>query len=136
MDLSVSAHVPWVGIGIGVALAAASLWIAVTHVFRELRPGTRTFPWGPYVAAALVGLALTAAAVGVDFMLWHSEGDGPVGTLRQEVSRTYGVDLSASDAASLLDGEVLLLETGDDTVVVRLEGDELLTVGDWVPYTD
>lgn len=137
MDLSVGMHVPWVGLGIGAVLALSSLWIAAASVSRHLRANDDSLSdFGPaYVIAGLLGMVLVAGAVGIDMLMWHSEGDGPVGTLRGEASRVYGLELSSEDAGALSDGEVILVETDDGVVVVRLQGSELVTVGDWVPLS-
>lgn len=136
MDLSTGSHVPWVGIIVGTVLSVIALSIAIGTVIRGRRDYDRSYSdmAPPYIIAAICVVVAMGASVGIDMWAWDTEGTGNIGTLRSEADRVYGVELSSEQAQELKDGKVLIVPVGDDDeVVIRLEGDELVTVGDWVP---
>lgn len=135
MDLSIGTHVPWVGIIVGTVLSVIALAIGVRFSLQGTRDRDRAYSdvGAPYVVATICVAVLMGAAIGIDMWAWDAEGTGSIGTLRSEADRVYGVELSGEQAQELKDGKVLIVLVDEDEVVIRLEGDELVTVGDWVP---
>lgn len=135
MDLSIGTHVPWVGIIVGTVLSAIALAIGVRVSLRGTRDRDRAYSdvGAPYIVTAFCVATLMGAAIGIDMWAWDAEGTGNIGTLRSEADRVYGVELSGEQAQELKDGKVLIVLVDDEEVVIRLEGDKLVTVGDWIP---
>ncbi len=136
MNLSVAAHIPWVGIIAGTILSLIVVIFTVRHALHATRDRDERFSdFGmAYVLAAfLMALAYTVA-VGIDMYGNYSEGGGDIGILRSEADRVYDIELTSAQAQDLKDGKVLVIPLEDDQeVVIRLEGEELVTVGNWVP---
>lgn len=136
MDLSIGTHVPWVGIIVGTVLSIVALSIGIGTALRGTRDYDRSYSdlSAPYIVTAICVVVAMGASVGIDMWAWDVEGGGNIGTLRSEADRVYGIELSGEQAQELKDGKVLIVVVDEDEeVVVRLDGDELVTVGDWVP---
>lgn len=136
MDLSISPYVPWTGIIVGTVLSLITLFIGVGAAIRNT--SDRDYRYSdiipPYVLTVLMILVSIGASVGMDLWSWDAERGGDRGILRSEAQRVYGIALGAEEAGELREGKVLIVVREDgEQVIVRLEGDELVTVGDWVP---
>lgn len=136
MNLATVAHVPWVGIIAGTVLSLITVVFTVRHALYSTRDRDMRFSdFGmSYVLAAFLMALAFGITVGIDMYGNHSEGGGDIGILRSEADRVYDIELTSAQAQDLKDGKVLVIPLEDDQeVVIRLEGEELVTVGDWVP---
>lgn len=136
MDLSIAPYVPWTGIIVGTVLSLITLFVGVGAAIRNT--SDRDYRYSdiipPYVLTAVVMVVAIGGSVGFDLWTWEAERGGSTGILRSEADRVYGIELSTTEAEALEGGSVLvLLDEDENELVVRLDGDELVTVGDWVP---